>query len=187
MNSYEIASVFYNKPTNYYPIKTLNPKGEEKRHKRNPSKQKEVFIGQASMANEYAKKGALYEPDKLLPRAIIEFSRESKPVHPTQKPVALLEYLIKTYTLEGETVLDFTMGSGSTGVACKNLNRNFIGIERDDKYFEIARNRIENSGGQTADKADLFKISELPKNDSDNPLNFGGSGGNRTHGQGDFS
>lgn len=63
--------------------------------------------------------------------------------HPTQKPVALLEYLIKTYTLEGETVLDFTMGSGSTGVACKNLNRKFIGIEKDDKYFEIAKKRIE--------------------------------------------
>ena len=64
-------------------------------------------------------------------------------LHPTQKPVALLEYLIKTYTLEGETVLDFTMGSGSTGVACKNLDRSFIGIEKDDKYFEIAKNRIE--------------------------------------------
>ena len=63
--------------------------------------------------------------------------------HPTQKPVALLEYLIKTYTLENETVLDFTMGSGSTGVACINTNRNFIGIEKDDKYFEIAKNRIE--------------------------------------------
>lgn len=63
-------------------------------------------------------------------------------VHPTQKPVALLEYLIKTYTNEGETVLDFTMGSGSTGVACKNLNRNFIGIELDKKYFDIAEKRI---------------------------------------------
>ena len=64
-------------------------------------------------------------------------------LHPTQKPVALLEYLIKTYTQEEETVLDFTMGSGSTGVACLNTNRNFIGIEKDDKYFEIAKNRIE--------------------------------------------
>lgn len=63
--------------------------------------------------------------------------------HPTQKPIALMEYLIKTYTLEGETVLDFTMGSGTTGVACKNLNRKFIGIERDEKYFEIAKARIE--------------------------------------------
>lgn len=62
--------------------------------------------------------------------------------HPTQKPVALMEYLIKTYTNEGETVLDFTMGSGTTGVACKNLNRNFIGIELDEKYFNIAKERI---------------------------------------------
>ena len=63
--------------------------------------------------------------------------------HPTQKPVPLLEYLIKTYTNEGETVLDNTCGSGSTGVAAVNTNRNFIGIEMDDKYFEIAKNRIE--------------------------------------------
>ena len=63
--------------------------------------------------------------------------------HPTQKPVALLEYLIKTYTLEGETVLDITRGSGSTGIACINTKRNFVGIEKDDKYFEIAKKRIE--------------------------------------------
>lgn len=63
-------------------------------------------------------------------------------LHPTQKPVALMEYLIKTYTNEGDTVLDFTMGSGTTGVACKNLNRRFIGIELDKTYFEIARERI---------------------------------------------
>ena len=63
--------------------------------------------------------------------------------HPTQKPVALMEYLIKTYTNEGETVLDFAMGSGTTGVACKNLNRNFIGIELDQAYFDIAKTRIE--------------------------------------------
>ena len=64
-------------------------------------------------------------------------------LHPTQKPVALMEYLIKTYTNENETVLDFTMGSGSTGVACKNTNRNFIGIEQDENYFDIAKKRIE--------------------------------------------
>lgn len=63
-------------------------------------------------------------------------------MHPTQKPVALMEYLIKTYTNENETVLDFTMGSGTTGVACKNLNRNFIGIELDKEYYEIAKQRI---------------------------------------------
>jgi site-specific DNA-methyltransferase (adenine-specific) len=76
------------------------------------------------------------------PKQILEFSREYPSLHPTPKPVALLEYLIKTYTVEGETVLDPTMGSGSTGVACKNLNRNFIGFELDEKYFEIAKKRI---------------------------------------------
>lgn len=76
------------------------------------------------------------------PKSVLNFDWQSKRLHPTQKPVALLEYLIKTYTLEGETVLDFTMGSGSTGVACKNLGRKFIGIEKDDKYFEIARTRL---------------------------------------------
>ena len=76
------------------------------------------------------------------PKQILEFIGE-RGLHPTQKPVALLQYLIKTYTLESETVLDFTMGSGSTGVACKNLNRNFIGIELDPTYFQIAKGRIE--------------------------------------------
>jgi adenine-specific DNA-methyltransferase len=66
-------------------------------------------------------------------------------LHPTQKPVDLLEYLIKTYTNENETVLDFTMGSGSTGIACINTNRNFIGIEMDDNYFNIAEKRIKES------------------------------------------
>lgn len=83
--------------------------------------------------------------DLYYPKNILQFSVASNMdtgLHPTQKPVALLEYLIKTYTLENETVLDFTMGSGSTGVACKNLNRSFIGIEKDDKYFEIAKERI---------------------------------------------
>ena len=78
------------------------------------------------------------------PRSIQRFSRE-RGLHPTQKPVALMEYLIKTYTNEGETVLDFTMGSGTTGVAAKNLNRKFIGIEMDEGYFNIAKERIEKS------------------------------------------
>lgn len=77
------------------------------------------------------------------PKSILEFNSVAKPIHPTQKPVDLLEYLIKTYTNENELVLDFTMGSGSTGVACMNTNRKFIGIELDEKYFEIAKNRIE--------------------------------------------
>ena len=75
------------------------------------------------------------------PRQIQRFSSE-RGLHPTQKPIPLMEYLIKTYTNENETVLDFTMGSGSTGVAANNLNRNFIGIEMDKNYFNIAQERI---------------------------------------------
>ena len=78
------------------------------------------------------------------PTNILEFKKVKGTVHPTQKPVALMEYLIKTYTNEGETVLDFTMGSGTTGVAAKNTNRKFIGIEMDEGYFNIAKERIEN-------------------------------------------
>ena len=77
------------------------------------------------------------------PKTIITRGVDGKYVHPTQKPVALFEYLIKTYTNEGETVLDFTMGSGTTGVACVNTDRRFIGIELDKDYFEIAKKRID--------------------------------------------
>jgi DNA modification methylase len=79
------------------------------------------------------------------PCDILKFRREvlGTTMHPTQKPVALLEYLVKTYTLENETVLDNCMGSGSTGVACINTNRNFIGIEKDETYFKIAEKRID--------------------------------------------
>jgi site-specific DNA-methyltransferase (adenine-specific) len=81
---------------------------------------------------------------KRNPRSVIKISnpKGKGQLHPTQKPVALMEYLIKTYTNEGETVLDFTMGSGTTGVACVNLNRSFTGIELDETYFNIANNRI---------------------------------------------
>ena len=77
------------------------------------------------------------------PKTIQKFNRDKNGLHPTQKPVALLEYLIKTYTNEGDTVLDNCMGSGSTGVACINTGRNFIGIELDENYFNIAKERIE--------------------------------------------
>jgi site-specific DNA-methyltransferase (adenine-specific) len=76
---------------------------------------------------------------------ILKYKKDQGGYHPTQKPVLLLEDLIKTYTNERETVLDFTMGSGSTGVAAKNLNRKFIGIEMDEAYFKIAQDRIENA------------------------------------------
>lgn len=77
------------------------------------------------------------------PSSIQKFNRE-RGLHPTQKPVALCEYLIKTYTNEGMVVLDNCMGSGTTGIACLNTNRKFIGIEKDDKYFNVAKQRIEN-------------------------------------------
>lgn len=79
------------------------------------------------------------------PVSIIKFNRDKEKMHPTQKPVALCEYFIKTYTNEGATVLDNCMGSGTTGVACKNLNRDFIGIELDENYFKIAKERIDNA------------------------------------------
>ena len=90
------------------------------------------------------KQGEDFIADKSYPENIVYFKTEHKNrLHPTQKPVDLLEYLIKTYTNENEIVLDNCMGSGSTGVACINIDRNFIGMEKDEKYFEIAKDRIE--------------------------------------------
>tara|TARA_R110000782_G_scaffold84219_1_gene164421 strand:- start:67 stop:828 length:762 start_codon:yes stop_codon:yes gene_type:complete len=79
------------------------------------------------------------------PKSILKFSSDIAAEHPTQKPVALMEYLVKTYSNEGETVLDFTMGSGTTGVACVNTGRDFIGIEMDESYFNIAKKRIHSA------------------------------------------
>lgn len=84
------------------------------------------------------------------PKNVLFYKLDKKKYHPTQKPVALLEYLIKTYTNEGETVLDNCMGSGSTGVACVNTGRDFIGFELEAKYFEIAKQRIEEAELQKA-------------------------------------
>ena len=92
--------------------------------------------------------------DHYYPTSVIEISNaggKAERVHPTQKPVALMEYLIRTYTNEGETVLDNCMGSGTTGVACINTNRNFIGIELDEDYFKIAQDRISTAGKEGAE------------------------------------
>ena len=130
MKVHEIISVFSKGKTNYYPIKT--PQKERK--------------GKATKVSDICGDFKLKEftyTDKY-PTSIQTFSNANNKnkMHPTQKPTDLLEYLIKTYTLENETVLDNTMGSGSTGVACVNTNRNFIGIELDDNYFKIAEDRI---------------------------------------------
>lgn len=127
----EVISVFGSK-INYY------PQGLVKIDKitNYPDKKKNNMFGQVKADRLFLK-----QEFTNYPRTVLEYSKQTGH-HTSQKPVPLLEYLIKTYTLENETVLDFTMGSGSTGVACKNLNRNFIGIEKDDKYFEIAKTRI---------------------------------------------
>lgn len=87
------------------------------------------------------------DPDTRHPSSVQKFAREVG-FHPTQKPVALMEYIVKTYSAEGDTVLDNCMGSGTTGVACARTGRRFIGIEQDDKYFDIARARIGVASGE---------------------------------------
>ena len=88
-----------------------------------------------------------YDSETKNPESVLNYKSVpnggGKKLHSTQKPLELMEYLVKTYTNESENVLDFTMGSGTTMVACKNLNRNGIGIEKDEKYFKIAKNRID--------------------------------------------
>lgn len=99
-----------------------------------------------SLSDNYGNRGVAFtesQDGKRCPLSILSFPRDGDRLHPTQKPVALLEYLIRTYTDEGDTVLDNTMGSGSTGVACKLTSRNFIGVEMDREYFKIAKQRIK--------------------------------------------
>jgi len=90
-----------------------------------------------------------YDSDERYPRSVQVFKSDTQKqaLHPTQKPLSLLEYLVKTYTNQGNTVLDCTMGSGTIGVACVNLGRNFIGIEKDENYYQIAFERIANAQG----------------------------------------
>lgn len=145
LKNHELISVFSNGRTNYYPQFTYGHK----------DRTDEKSITQKSDINQKIKSGEFKASktnkplDARYPKSIIECSKQasecsnSKSIHPTQKPVALIAYLIKTYTKENETVLDFTMGSGSTGIACLNTNRNFIGIELDKTYFDIAVNRIK--------------------------------------------
>ena len=134
--------VFYKKQPVY------NPQMQEgkKWHRGGKKEHKTGTLGQSTLFNNGSDKTNLKYPKNL-----IEFSNANKMNnrHPTQKPLELMEYLVKTYTNESETVLDFTMGSGSTGVACKNLNRAFIGIELDLNYFEIAQKRINETVVQT--------------------------------------
>ena len=133
MRCVEDICVFYKKMPTYNPqglIKVENPR-LRKGHKTNGGVYDSEYL-----SNAYKTLFTNY------PKHLIEFPKDKQNFHPTQKPIALLEYLIKTYTNEGETVLDNCMGSGSTGVACLNTKRKFIGIEKDNKYFETAKQRI---------------------------------------------
>ena len=133
LKQHETISVFCKGKCNYYPIMTEQAPRINKNYLKNKS---ELF------GNE---REVIRISNKKYPKSILEFSNanQKNKIHPTQKPVELLEYLIKTYTKENETILDNCMGSGSTGVACINTNRNFIGIELNEQYFTIAKERIE--------------------------------------------
>jgi len=131
MKAHENALVFYRQQCTYNPQKT-----EGEPYKPNGGASKLDNYGSFSAVREGSEDGSRY------PRSVLRFKHETNPVHPTQKPVALMEYLIRTYTNPQETVLDNTMGSGTTGVACRNTGRDFIGIERDPGYFAIAEQRI---------------------------------------------
>jgi len=146
MKMNEIISVFYKKQPIYNPQKTDAVNGYyTNKNSINKGKDNSMQTGNfKELTGIQLKKtnyGKNYEPDKKLPENIIEFKRVRKPIHPTQKPVPLLEYLIKTYTNENDMVLDNTMGSGTTCLAAKEINRKFIGIEKEPKYYEIACQR----------------------------------------------
>lgn len=143
MGGHETLQVFYKKPPTYIPQKrerTTEVKSGNKYNSKtsNYGMQREEYLDRQS---------DWISPDTALLNIKCVHNSSGK-VHPTQKPVELMEYMVKTYTNEGETVLDFTAGSGTTGVACKNLNRRFIGVELDLEYFNIAKGRIlgENNG-----------------------------------------
>jgi len=146
MKMNEIISVFYKKQPIYNPQKTDAVNGYyTNKNSINKGKDNSMQTGNfKELTGIQLKKtnyGKNYEPDKKLPENIIEFKRVRKPIHPTQKPVELMEYLIKTYTNEGETVLDNCMGSGTTNLACIKLNRKSIGIEKEKQYYDVAVRR----------------------------------------------
>ena len=137
LRQHESVLIFSKQKATYKPIMT-----EAKDRKETITSSNGEAFGGATVTRRHDNKGKSY------PRSILTLSNANQrgKVHPTQKPVALFEYLIKTYTNEGDTVLDNVMGSGTTGVACKNLNRNFIGMELNEEYFKIATERINEVG-----------------------------------------
>ncbi len=144
LKNIELISIFYNKQPIYNPQPTLKSTGKGFSQKNHNLFHKDKTKGIAKVIDNRNTSNIGY-PKVLLDhiKVLNNLSKDKAGLHPTQKPIELCEYLIKTYTNQNHTVLDFTMGSGSTGVACKNINRKFIGIEKDTKYFDIAKKRIE--------------------------------------------
>ena len=154
LRGHEVISVFYERQCAYRPQKT---KGVRKQTFRGKHLQTDVY---GTMRGDYA-----YDSDERYPNSVITFSQDTQnsSFHPTQKPVGLLEYLIETYTDYSASVLDFTMGSGTTLVACQRLGRNGTGIEIDPEYFAIACKRVDEATRQ----ADLFVMQpEAPKQEA---------------------
>lgn len=126
LRNHEDILVFYSKQPTY------NPQGTE------PT---DVMVSRTNRGNYGECSKTTRQTVTGYPRTVINFATEVG-IHPTQKPVALMEYMVNTYTNEGDTVMDNCMGSGTTGVACLNLNRKFIGVEMDENYFQVAKERI---------------------------------------------
>ena len=145
LRNHEDILVFYKHLPTYNPQKTQGHKRKISSAKHKEHCRKTENYGEHNLSS--------YDSTERFPCSVVRFSKDiqTSALHPTQKPVALLEYLIKTYTNEGETVLDNCMGSGSTGVACANTNRNFIGIELDENYFRIAESRIRQAQTNTTE------------------------------------
>lgn len=144
MKAHENILVFYEKQPTYNPIKTIGHvrKSAVKRSDKTPIYGEQTFTELP------------YDSTERYPRSVLTFAsdKQTSNIHPTQKPVALCEYLIRTYTNEGDTVLDNCMGSGTTGVACLNTNREFIGIESDPLYFAAAHKRINTTKSKVQEK-----------------------------------
>lgn len=164
LNNFESVLVFSKRRPPYFPQMT-----EGKLHNRGGG------TGHTEVYSDFSRR-ALTQSNLYYPKRIIRFDVERKTKHPTQKPVALMEYLIKTYTQHGETVLDNCMGSGTTGIACINTGRRFIGIEQDPQYFQIAKDRI--AATQTEEEWKLHQSGIIPDNDTNAVSN---SGWNSSH------
>ena len=144
--THENVIVFSLKTHKYYP--QMEQRLERNKRNNNPRINKVGIQGDKRFFIEKSRGNLDYK----YPTSVKFFNTARDRLHPTQKPVPLMEYLIKTYTNEGETVLDFCMGSGTTGVACKNINRDFIGIELEDEYIKIAKARITNTKEENEEK-----------------------------------